>query len=405
MSTLKPARQGSLREHNLAMVARTIVDAATPVSRADVATLTGMTRGTVSALVDQLVAAGIVSELPPTTSRRAGRPAVPLAPGSRSIVGLGLEVNVDYLGGRVVDLAGDTVDQVVVPGDYHGSDPAATLARLSQLGGDLVSRAEARGMRVAGARLALPGLVDARSSSLRIAPNLGWSDVEPVPLVGLPGAVRVTIANEADLAGLAQVWGTPPAVRATRTFLYVSGDVGVGAALVIDEALFPGRHGWSGEIGHVVVDPSGPRCRCGATGCLERYAGKEALAGAVGLGLDVPDDVLTERLRQGDPAARAVLGRAGQALGLAISNAVNLVDVDFVLLGGVYARITELLRPAIRAELMARVLAAPWAPVEVQAAPVGEHPALTGGALAVLRDVIDDPAPWLAGARLQVQVG
>ncbi|MPY81437.1 MAG: ROK family protein, partial [Actinophytocola sp.] len=255
---------------------------------------------------------------------------------------------------------------------------------MGRLARDLIARTEALGMRVAGARLALPGLVDARSSSLRIAPNLGWSDVEPVPLVGLPGAVRVTIANEADLAGLAQVWGTPPAVRATRTFLYVSGDVGVGAALVVDDALFPGRHGWSGEIGHVVVDPSGARCRCGATGCLERYAGKEALAGAVGLGLDVPDDVLTERLRQGDQAARAVLDRAGQALGLAISNAVNLVDVDCVLLGGVYARITELLRPAVHAELMSRVLAAPWAPVEVQAAPVGEHPALTGGALAVL---------------------
>ncbi|HSI94106.1 MAG TPA: ROK family protein [Jiangellaceae bacterium] len=396
MSASQPIQQRSLRQHNLAVVARTVVDAAAPLSRAGVAAATGLTRGTVSALVDRLLAAGILIELPPARQVRAGRPAVPLAPARRTIVGLGLEVNVDYLGARIVDLTGDTVDETVVPGDFHGSDPGATLARLGELARDLVDRAATAGLRVAGARLALPGLVETQSSRLRIAPNLGWSDLEPRRLIGLPDAVPVTVANEAKLAALAQVWGTPGAERTARTFLYVSGDVGVGAAIVVDDQLFAGRHGWSGEIGHVVVDPSGPRCRCGATGCLERYAGKEALVAAVGLGVDAPDVVVAERLGAADPAAAAVVRRTGTALGRAIANAVNLIDVDTVLLGGVYAAIAPLLQPGIGEELAVRVLGAPWAPVTVRAAPVADRAALTGGALAVLRGVVDDPTPWLS---------
>lgn len=396
MSASQPIQQRSLRQHNLAVVARTVVDAAAPLSRAGVAAATGLTRGTVSALVDRLLAAGILIELPPARQVRAGRPAVPLAPARRTIVGLGLEVNVDYLGARIVDLTGDTVDETVVPGDFHGSDPGATLARLGGLARDLVDRAATAGLRVAGARLALPGLVETQSSRLRIAPNLGWSDLEPRRLIGLPDAVPVTVANEAKLAALAQVWGTPGADRTARTFLYVSGDVGVGAAIVVDDQLFAGRHGWSGEIGHVVVDPSGPRCRCGATGCLERYAGKEALVAAVGLGVDAPDVVVAERLGAADPAAAAVVRRTGTALGRAIANAVNLIDVDTVLLGGVYAAIAPLLQPGIGEELAVRVLGAPWAPVTVRAAPVADRAALTGGALAVLRGVVDDPTPWLS---------
>ena len=391
MSTMTPARQALLRERNLATVARAIVDAGQPLSRADVAALTGMTRATVSTLVDHLLASGIVAELPRATPVGRGRPAVPLGPAARTVVGLGLEVNVDYLGGRAVDLTGSVVDELVVRDDLHGSEPAVTLGRLGELTRRLIGQAEGSGMRVAGARLALPGLVDVRTSTLRVAPNLGWSDIEPLPLLDLPAGLPIGVANEAKLAALAQVWGVPPGTDSS-TFLYVSGDVGVGAAIVVDDEIFHGRHGWSGEIGHLTIDPAGPRCRCGSTGCLERYAGREALVNAVGLDVDAPDELLVERLATADPTARAALSAAGAALGQAIADAVNLLDIDQVLLGGSYAGIAELLGPAIEAELRERVLAAPWAAVTVAAAPVADHAALTGGALAVLRGVIDNPA-------------
>jgi predicted NBD/HSP70 family sugar kinase len=393
VSTLTPARQALLRERNLATVARAVVDADEPLSRADVAALTGMTRATVSTLVDQLVAARILAELPPAEPVGRGRPAVPLV-ASRAIVGLGLEINVDYLGGRVVDLTGAVVDQLVIREDLHGSEPASTLARLGELGRQLLERAASLGILVAGARLALPGIVDVRTSTLHVAPNLGWSGIEPVPMMEMPTSLPIDIANEAKLAALAQVQG---AVE-RQTFLYVSGDVGIGAAIVVDDQIFFGQHGWSGEIGHVTIDPAGPLCRCGSAGCLERYAGKEALVSAVGLDLDAPDELLAERLGQNEPAATDAVARAGTALGQAISDAVNLLDIQRVLLGGGFASLAAHLAPAIETELELRVLGAPWAPVTVAAAPVADHAALTGGATAVLREVVDHPARLIEAA-------
>lgn len=408
------ARQHTLREYNLALVSQALFDAPRPRSRADIAATTGLTRATVSVLVDQLIEARLVRELPPVTPLRAGRPAVPLTPAERTIVGLGLEVNVDYLGGTVLDLTGQVVAQEVVPGDLHGSDPAAVLGRLGTLARRLVERVEAQDMQVAGARLALPGLVDARAGRLQVAPNLGWSSFLPVPLLGLPDRLPVEIANEANLAGLAQLVapvrpgasvGTPgsagPPTRpddvappVPSSFLYVSGEVGIGSAIVIDRELFLGNRGWSGEIGHVVVDPHGPRCLCGATGCLEQYAGKDAMLRTAGIPLDAPIERFLDALEEGAPSAREAATSAGTALGRALANFVNLVDIETVLLGGIYTDLLPHLREALTTELTTRVLASPWTELDLRPALVAGHAAMIGGARTVLRDVVAAPSAW-----------
>jgi predicted NBD/HSP70 family sugar kinase len=398
------SRQHTLRERNLRLVARAIYDAAAtvqsedsdtpPPSRADVAAATGLTRATVSTLVDRLVVARLVAELPPLAVQRAGRPAVPLVPAARTVVGLGLEVNVDYLGVRVLDLTGDAIDEVVERGAFHDSDPATVLGRLGALAADAVARAEADGMTVAAARLALPGLVDARTGELEVAPNLGWSSLDPVPLLGL-GDLPVHVANEAKLAAVAELAGDVP-----DSFLYVSGDVGIGAAIVVDRALFLAERGWNGEVGHVVVDPAGPRCSCGARGCLEQYAGKEAVLRAAGLPADASLATLLALLDDGAPAvgrAAAVdaLARAGRALGSALADFVNLTGVPTVVLGGIYTELLPWLGDEVEAVLAERVLAAPFAATDVRAAGAGRFAALSGGAREVLRDVVADPAAWI----------
>lgn len=388
------SRQHTLRERNLRLVAAAVFEASAPPSRADVAAATGLTRATVSTLVDRLVAGGLVAELPPVAAQKAGRPAVPLVPAGRSVVGLGLEVNVDYLGVRALDLVGDVVAERVVSGSLHDSDPREVLARLRDLVGEVVAEVEAGGMRVAGARLALPGLVDVRGGRLEVAPNLGWSSVEPVPELDLrTGAgdpLDVEVANEAKLAALAELAGDVP-----PSFLYVSGDVGVGAGIVVDRQLFLGERGWNGEIGHVVVDPAGPRCSCGATGCLEQYAGKEVLLRGAGLPSSAPVHAIVDLLRAGDDAALDTVRRAGRALGAALATFVNLVDVSTIVLGGAYAELFGWVGHVVGDVVEERALAAPFAPVDVRPAAAGPHAALTGGAREVLRSVVADPARWV----------
>ncbi|MFD6137799.1 ROK family protein [Isoptericola sp. NPDC056618] len=388
------SRQHTLRERNLRLVAAAVFEASAPPSRADVAGATGLTRATVSTLVDRLVAGGLVAELPPVAAQKAGRPAVPLVPAGRSVVGLGLEVNVDYLGARALDLVGDVVAERVVTGSLHDSDPRDVLARLRTLAAEVVAEVEAVGMRVAGARLALPGLVDVRGGRLEVAPNLGWSSVEPVPELDLRTGdgdpLDVEVANEAKLAALAELAGDVP-----PSFLYVSGDVGVGAGIVVDRHLFLGERGWNGEIGHVVVDPAGPRCSCGATGCLEQYAGKEVLLRGSGLPSSAPVHAIVDLLRAGDDAALDTVGRAGRALGAALATFVNLVDVSTIVLGGAYAELFGWVGHVVGGVVEERALAAPFAPVDVRPAAAGPHAALTGGAREVLRSVVADPARWV----------
>ncbi|MGI5188222.1 ROK family transcriptional regulator [Promicromonospora sp. CA-289599] len=392
------ARQHTLRERNLELVARAVFEVSEPLSRAGVAAATGLARATVSTLVDQLVAAGLVRELPAVTGGRAGRPAVPLVPAPRSVVGLGLEVNVDYLGARVLDLTGDVVAEQVIPGALHDSDPTVVLRRLGSLAREVSDGVAASGMTVAGARLALPGLVDPRTGLLEVAPNLGWSTLDPVPLLGL-GDVEVRIANEAKLAALAELAGGSD-VAAPDSFIFVSGDIGIGAAIVVDRALFLGERGWNGEIGHVVVDPAGPRCSCGAFGCLEQYAGKEAMMRAAGLPPDSPLDALIARLTR-DGAGPAGSGSAmstlpaGRALGSALADFVNLLDVSTIVLGGAYTELLPWLRADVEEVLADRVLAAPFVDLDVRAAQAGPQAALTGGAREVLQAVLADPAAWV----------
>ncbi|NES15563.1 MULTISPECIES: ROK family transcriptional regulator [Micromonospora] len=397
-------RQGSLRELNLAVVLRRIAAADRPPSRADLAAATGLTRATVSAVVDDLIAGRLVTEADPAPRAGAGRPARGLVLAADGPAGLGLEVNVDYLAACVVDLTGTVRHHLVRRADLRPVSPADTLDRLAALAAEARAAAVREGLTLAGAALAVPGLVS-DGGLVRLAPNLGWRDVDVPRLLGgrplaepVDGIPPLVVDNEANLAALGELHAGPPG---SASFLHVSGEIGIGAGIVLDGALYRGARGWSGEIGHIPVDPRGRTCRCGGQGCLERYAGQEAILAAAGLpGADLPADTAAARLADlaaaGDPATLTALTDAGTALGVAVAGVVNLLDLDTVVLGGGYAPLARWLSPPVVAEVSRRVLTAAWAPVTVRPAALGAQSAAVGGAASVIRRIIDRPVGWLA---------
>ncbi|MGS2616974.1 ROK family protein [Micromonospora sp. LZ34] len=400
-------RQGSLRELNLAVVLGRIAAAGRPPSRAELAAETGLTRATVSAVVEDLVNGRLVAEAEPTPRTGAGRPARGLVLADDGPAGLGLEINVDYLAACVVDLGGRVRHHTVRRADLRPVSPAETLARLVELAARARADAADQGLTLAGAALAVPGLVD-DAGLVRLAPNLGWRDV-PVPalLAGHPplterieGVPPLVVDNEANLAALGELHAGPPG---PASFLHISGEVGIGAGIVLDGDLFRGARGWSGEIGHIPVRPEGRPCRCGGRGCLERYAGQEAVLAAAGLaGADLPADTAAARLAElagaGDPAALRALHEAGTALGVAVAAVVNLLDLDTVVLGGGYAPLARWLCPPVLAEISGRVLTAAWSPVTVRPATLGAAAAAVGAAGSVVRRIVERPGGWLARA-------
>ncbi|HEX6151564.1 ROK family protein [Nocardioides sp.] len=388
------ARRPSLRDGNLRQVLRAVADSDEPLSRAGVAAVTGLTRSTVSRLVDDLVVARLLDELEPRQGPGRGRPGTPLAPGSR-VAALGLQVNPGYLAARVIDLRGRTVAQRYVAADLEQSDPATTLRRLGTMARRLV-RSLPTGLRLVGAGVALPGIVSVADARVLSAPNLGWADVGVADLLrGRLGGLTLQIGNEADLAARTVAEESPGRGGRLTDFLYVSGEVGIGGAAVVGGRVFPGRHGWAGEIGHISVDPMGPRCRCGSTGCLEQYAGLHAVLAAAGLPPDASVDLLLERVRSGDPAARGAIEAAARALGVALASAVNVLDIPTIVLGGHLAAAADVLQPLLERELDGRVLSAAWGSVVVDVAPDDPAPGATGAACAVLGALIDDPAGWM----------
>lgn len=397
------ARPASLRNHNLSLLARMIVHANEPPSRTELATITGLTRPTVTRLIDQLVGFGVVRELSPKTPLRAGRPAVPIVAAARSYVAIGLEVNVDFLRACLVDLTGRIIAERFDDAEPSDAGPEVTLARLGTMAEALATTARSEQMTLTGIGCAVPGLITRDSGRILSAAQLGWHDVDPRPLLGLnrhTAQVPIRFGNEASLAALLE-----SALRSGRhdarpgSFVFVSGHVGVGGAVVRRGEIDNGERGWAGEIGHITVDPEGPLCACGARGCLERYAGKRAIMEAAGLAPDASFDLLIDALDDGEALAVAAVGRAGRALGISLAACVNLLDIGEVVLGGEFCALAPHLQPYVDAELADRVLTSHWAPVVVSPGVAGLRPAAVGAAWQMLDDLLADPGRWVAADR------
>ncbi|MFE0445612.1 ROK family protein [Streptomyces fungicidicus] len=378
-----PDTQQGMRRRNLSRVMHA-VSAEGPLSRAAIASRIGLTRAAVSTLVDELIRSGLLEELGPERPGRVGRPGSALAVSGSGPAGIGAEVGVDHLAVCAVDLRGRVRSRAVRHVANRGRSAGPVLTQLTAMTERVVAEAEAEGLWPAGLAVAVPGLVARDARTVVRAPNLGWHDTDLGEL--LPG-LPLTVANEANFGALAELWlgeDTP------RDFLHVSAEIGIGAAVVVDGRLLHGNRGFAGELGHVPVWPDGPECACGGRGCLEQYAGEEAVLRAAGL--EPGEDrvgLLAGRAEQGDARVRRALEDAGTALGIALTGAVNLLDPESVVLGGALSGLAPWLLPALRSEL-ARRTAGPPCPVSVS--PLGPEGPLLGAAHSVVRGVLDDPA-------------
>jgi predicted NBD/HSP70 family sugar kinase len=392
---MKPADPHDVRRHNLSLVLRELAERG-PRSRSTLSAETGLNKSTVSSLVAELVALGLVCESGHERPGAVGRPAynVDLDPSSPFV--LGLEVNVDYLAAWAADLGGAVLHRSFVDSDNR-DHPERVLARLERLAQEALDQPFAEGRRAAAVTVALPGIVDA-AGELAVAPNLHWEDVPVAQMLG-DSLGPVTIENEANLGALAEL--TEGAGVGLRDFVYISGEIGIGAGIVIGGDLFRGARGFGGEIGHLTIDAYGPPCPCGSRGCLERLAGQDAilrLAGwdarmsGPGARPEWPGAMLAQSAREGHAKTLEALSQVGHTLGIAAAAAVNLLNPEAVLLGGYFAPLTEWLREPIENELHNRLLAGDGSGCAVLAARLGGEAAVRGAVALSRRQALDDPA-------------
>ncbi|MEX5271708.1 ROK family protein [Kocuria sabuli] len=380
-----------LREHNLSAVLRAVAGAGAPLSRAALATGTGLTKPTVSKLVQELLDAGLLVEGQQTAVRSSGRPMIPLSIARGSVLGVGLEVAADHLACLVTDLGGRVLHEDTRFGAYAGASVDEVAAALSGLLDDALSPRP--DVPVAGICVSVPGRLSPDRGTVLSAPNLAW---EHVPLVErlrrLPPfrGPALTAGNDSMLAARTEVLHRPG-----ESFLFLHGETGIGGAVVLDGRIHRGEHGWAGELGHVTITPGGELCRCGRRGCLEAYVSYHALRARTGLPEDVRIEDLVaataERLRSRD----AVMEMIGRPLGVVLANSMNVLDLSTVVLSGYFAPIAAELEPVLREVVEAHALTAEVGPIEIQRSAADAHPALSGAAATALEPILASPARWI----------
>lgn len=389
-----PADFAVVRATNLAVVLRHVHDNA-PCSRADIAAVTGLNKATVSSLVADLIDRRLLRETG-LTERRIGRPATMLVLDGEPYVALGIEVNTDYLALSAIDLGGARILSWRRSFDGLDSTAARAATAIAALARRAAARIDRQDRRIIGLTVGVPGLVTP-AGVVANAPNLGWSDVD------LTAALRsalsnpaypVTVDNDANLGALAEYRYGVAAGHPDSA--YLTGELGLGAGILVGGQLVRGSRGAAGEIGHVEVVADGPLCACGRRGCLEAVAGTAAIVRRIDpdnteealRDLDPEVAEIARRARAGDKEVVSALTDIGGLLGRGVAVLANVLNPSLIVLGGHYVPLAEWLLPSAQAELNRRVLAPDAGGCRLAISELAHSAAASGGAASVL-DAVD----------------
>ncbi|KQO04159.1 transcriptional regulator [Arthrobacter sp. Leaf234] len=372
-----------LRAQNLSQIL-TMVHRHGPLSRSELTRRTGFNRSTVGALVLALTGKNLVRETEPTGGR-VGRPS-PIVEANPGIAVLAVNPDIDALTVGVVGLGGRVHARV-----RRETDTLPTLDDTVRLTGEIVADLEPvlTGLdRVLGVGIALPGLVNAGTGRVLVAPHLGWRDTDLTGPFGSALALPAVAANDASLGSLAEsIFG---AALGVADAVYLNGSAsGIGGGIVTGGAQLVGSRGYGGELGHTLVSPGGSPCHCGRSGCLDAEVRLERLleaAGADGGGIEA-----LERLLSGDPG-KAVLAEAERQVGLlavALVDFVNIFDPELIVLGGFLGSLVGFAGARLEDAVNEASLAGR---VDVRRAALGPELLLVGAAELAFQPLLASPA-------------
>ncbi len=352
-------RQEDARRHHRTVLLQHLFRSGA-ASRADLARTSGLTKVTVSDLVGEMLAEGLVEELGAPVEARVGKPPtlVGMAVDSSHIVTIDLS-SVDTMLGAVMNLAGAVVHRAELPS--AGARGAEAVELAIELAKTLIDRSD---RPVLGIGIGSPGIVDDRGTVLD-APNLGWHGTDLAGEVARATGVPVHVANDANVAALAEhTYGG----AADGGLMVLRVGFGVGAGLILEGVLLHGHGAAAGEIGHVTVDDDGEGCACGRVGCLETLLAVPRLRARLAAAADRP----------------GLLAATGARLGEVLAPVIGALNVRELVLTGPLDLLDGPLRDAVTATLRRRVMAVTSDSLTVRTSNLGDDVVLVGAAGLVL---------------------
>jgi predicted NBD/HSP70 family sugar kinase len=389
----------SLREFNRLRIVDFLRTNGT-ASRAELARRTGLSRSTVSTLVADLQRRGLVVERAGQFAGEGqpGRPAALLELDPSAAAAVGVDFDHDKVRVAASDLSRSVLAEASAAYDVD-HDAQGSLDLAAELVEQVLEEADLERERLLGVGIALAGPIDHDKGALHRSDVLpGWSDFDAAGELEKRLDTPCYVDNDANLGALAEV--TLGAGRNARFAAYVSISSGIGAGIIVDGRPYRGHRGTAGEIGHVVVDPQGPICRCGNRGCLETLASGPALLRLVHASREEELTVrrMIELARDGDAGYRRAIADAGQAVGVVVAGLVNLFSPEMVVIGGDLGEAGDLLLDPLREAVRRDALPAAATDLKVVAGELGERANLLGALALVLMQSEHEVAARVAGS-------
>ncbi|GAA5186036.1 ROK family transcriptional regulator [Rugosimonospora acidiphila] len=356
-------------------------------SRADIARRTGLSRATVSTVVEELDAVDLIHERDAADDGRqrgTGRPPTLLSLVPRAAFAVGIDIGHQHVRITICDLAGDPIADDWSRAQVDDA-PEQTLDLARDLVRQAMRTAGVTSEQVLGVGMGLAAPVNTRTGDVESDGILpGWQGISPAAEMRRRLGLPIQLANDANVGALGEkVFG---AGRGVDDMTYIRLSAGVGAGLIVGGQPYQGSLGMAGEIGHVCVDPRGQICRCGNRGCLETVASPVAVARLLEHSTGRPTTFaqLLDLVNSGDRGARRAVADAGEAIGMTVSWVVNVLNPQLVVVGGELAAAGDVLLDPIRAGINRHSLAVAATGVRVTGGVLGDRAEVLGAAALVL---------------------
>lgn len=372
-----------------------------PTFRAEVARKTGLKPASVTAIVNHLIEEGMLREVPGVAdnSSRFGRPPLMLEVNGDARRILAIDLEPDHIRVASTDLLARLIDYR----DYSIDRMSAAepiLDRILQVARELVRESSRK--RILGVGISLPGVIDPRQGVLISSTNMPrWRDVPVAATIRAALRLPVRVERSVQLAALYEAWSNPG--QHDRTMAILSLRTGIGLAIIHHGQLYRGANGLGGEIGHCIVDIDGPTCECGGRGCLETFVSApaivkrgqaliqtppgQALAARVRSGRALTPELIYELAAEGDEGCGGIVRDVGRYLGIAVSNVINLLAPNEVVLCGAIDTAERLILESVRVQIAVSALPHLRDHVTIRTAKEREKLPVLGAAVLIAQDI------------------
>lgn len=350
-----------------------------PISRVDIARITGLRPGTISSIVNRLINRGVIFEGAEGPSS-GGRKPTYLNINAENAYILGIDIGVRDTAYAVSDFNGRILKQKNTVTD---GDPREFIDRLADEIGILIKREYGRA-KFAGVGVSVPGLIRRDLGEIAVSPNLGWKDVPLKALLESKLNLPVYVENDANAAAFSELWYGPLDDIRVKTLLYILVVDGLGCGLIINGELHVGSKIGMGGFGHMCIEPNGELCSCGRKGCWETLASESAtiaryhrlMSNKNGSITTSITDIIAQANR-GEPKAVAAITATAEYLGEGIASLAHGLSPESIVIGGEIAAAWPLLEPVINARVKSQYIIPEVARIDIRPASV-QRPSLFG---------------------------